>query len=137
MKGDLRHFPRLIFQLERELVSFFEIDFSERDADDLVCRMVQVSDFKRRRSEAFVPADSTEELLDWDHEPSTCDEEAAEEMSSPDPADVPMFLTTLMMRGPKGVHTKLHHSNKTAPFGPTNHNMSTGIGIRYLALAHG
>ena len=57
MKRDHLHFPRFVFQLEREPVAFLEIDFSEGDADDLVCGMVHVPDFKRGRSKVFVPAD--------------------------------------------------------------------------------
>jgi hypothetical protein len=56
VKRDRQHFTRFIFQTEREMISLFEMDFSERDADDSLRGMVHKPDFKIGFPEFLVPA---------------------------------------------------------------------------------
>jgi len=58
MKRDIHGLTGLILQLKRKPVSFLEVHFPQRNSNESLRDMVDITDFEGSRSEFPIPADS-------------------------------------------------------------------------------
>jgi len=67
MKRDIHCLTDLVLQLKRKPVSFLEMHFPERDSNDSLRYMIEITDFKGPRPEFPIPSDSVQKFLNRGH----------------------------------------------------------------------